>query len=243
MRRRHETQQPSPVYYRQPGQYTSAGMPQPGMVQPGMSVMYTSEAEQIAREYWELSRNRMWIIRVLCVLLAAAIAVGALSVLGIFPKGGSGSKHKVGEFELRNIGELATQAAYYTGEKNLTIERSVIAKDTYTFFYTAEIKAGLDFGQIEMQVDEKTHEIRLKMPEIRILGKSLEEFRQEDGNKAMTQPTSQEINDVREAALADAERIAIDRNILVKARENAEDMIRKLLSGGYDMEVYTIVFQ
>lgn len=206
-------------------------------------VVYVSEAEQIAREYWELSRNRLWIIRILIVLTAALTAAAVLAATGVFRVGGSGSKHKVGEFELRNIGELATQAAYYSGEKSLTIERSVFMKDTYNYNYTAEIKAGLNFGEIEMQVDEGKHVIRLKMPAVLILGRSLEKFEQREGNKTGTQPTSDETKAVQQAALEEAEKIARDRGILDKAKENAEDLIRKLLAGGYDMNVYTIDFQ
>ena len=209
----------------------------------GNPVVHTSETEQIAWEYWKLSRRRLWIIRIMCVLLVAAVAAAALFTFGALPKRGTKNIYRIGEFELRNIGQLATQAAYYTGEKKLTIERSIVAKDVYTFVYTAEIKAGLDFGRIEMQVDEKAHVIRLKMPEVVILEKGLEEFKQQDGNKVMTQPTSDETSAVREAAIAEAEKIAIQKGILEKAVANAEDMVRKLLAGGYDMEVYTIEFQ
>ena len=213
-------------------------------------VMYTSEAEQIAREYWELSRSRLWGIRILCLLMAAAIAVGALFAFGVLRLDAAGKKSKVLEFELKDIGELATEAASLSIYKVVEISRQIGpvelpgSKSTYGLTFALVVKAGLDFDQIELNADEGTKTVRLKMPEIRILSAEayLDDW-DDDSISAMSQIGPDEMEAVRNNVIAEARKIAEERGTLSQARENAEKLVRGLLAGGYDPDVYKVDFQ
>ncbi len=210
---------------------------------------YTSEAEQIAREYWELSRSRLWTIRIISLLLAAAVAVAGLYVFGVLPPDGTGKRSGVTEFELKDIGELATVAATLSVNKTAEITRKVGpldlsgTKSTYVLTYALVIKAGLDFDRIVMRTDDREHVIRITMPEIRILSKEAYLDSWEGGVNPMSQMTLDEMKTVQEAVVREAEKTARERGTLEEAAKNAERLISGLLAESYDMSVYTVEYR
>lgn len=210
------------------------------------------EAEARAREYWELSRSRLRTIRVLSLLLVLMTCAAVLFATGVLSPVTSGRAPRVTAMELKNLGELATQAGYFSILQTVDISRKVGgitipgAADTYQFSYDGVIRAGLDFGAIGVQADEQKHTITLIMPEVRILSRELDEnsFQQySGGGNLLTQLTPAELETGREMVKDRAEASAKEKGILEDARKNAEALIREFLSQGYDPKVYTIEFQ
>ena len=72
-----------------------------------------------------------------------------------------------------DIGELATQAAYLTIVEDIDASRELFGvKIPFTqteiiYSYDVAVKAGLDFDQVEWEVNDEAKEIQVTMPEIR----------------------------------------------------------------------------
>ena len=85
------------------------------------------------------------------------------------------------EFHLENIGELATQAGYFTSVQKIEDSKELFGKQVpftqsqYIYSYDGIVKAGIDFGKIEITVDDDSHSIVIKMPEPTILDVDVDE--------------------------------------------------------------------
>ncbi len=233
-----------PVYYYQ--------NPVPGMQAvgtPQVSVVYPDEAEERAREYWQLSRSRLRMIRALGLLAVAAVVMTALFAFGVIRTGVAAARPAVTEFELKDIGELATEAASLSIIQPVESSRTIGgielpgSRNTYNLTYVLVLKAGLDFDRIVLQVDGKAHTITLKMPEVRILSAEAYLSAWEGGDNVLSQLTPEEIEGARNKVIEKAGQTAVERGTLEKARENAEKLISGLLAGGYDLTEYTIRYQ
>ena len=219
----------------------------------GAPAVYTSEAEEIAREYWQLSRTRLRIIRIVSFLMIAAAVVALLLAIGVIKTGRNYTEPGVTGFELKDIGELATESATFsmTVPVETSREEEIFGysftvpgtKNTHYITYNVLIKAGLDFSEIEMSVDGKEHVIRLKLPKIRILSTEVYFSGREGTSNPLSQLSPEEAEKIRKEVIPDAEKTAKDGDIFDKAKESAQNLIYRLLAGAYDMSVYTIDWQ
>ena len=249
MGRRREVQQQA-GYYQPPVQ--PAGAPvyyypnqAPGMVNPAA---YAAEAEQRAREYWELSRSRLRTLKIIGILLIAAVALTVLFALGVIRPARFGDGAVVTEFKLKDIGELATEAASLSIVQPVEVSRKVGvelpgSKSRYDLTFALVVKAGLDFDQVVLQVDGSKHEIKVKMPAIRILSPEAYLSARTGGENPFSQLTPEEIEEARKKVIEKAETVAYERGTLIAARENAEKLISGLLAGGYDLNDYKIAYE
>ena len=79
-----------------------------------------------------------------------------------------------------DIGELATQAAYLTIVEDIDASRELFGvKIPFTqteiiYSYDVAVKAGLDFDQVEWEVNDEAKEIQVTMPEIRVLSSEVD---------------------------------------------------------------------
>ncbi len=85
------------------------------------------------------------------------------------------------DFGLKNIGEMATQAGYYTNIVTINIPNRTIAgipmpgtssKSIAT--YQGIIRAGIDFEKIVVDINEETKTVTLTMPPTRILSNEID---------------------------------------------------------------------
>lgn len=81
----------------------------------------------------------------------------------------------------RDISELTTQSAYFRGRRTLSRDRQMWnwniprTHSEYIFSYDGEILSGVDFGQIDVRVNELARTIRETFPEVIISGNSVGE--------------------------------------------------------------------
>ena len=219
----------------------------------GTPAGYTSEAEEIAREYWELSRTRLRIIRIVSILMIGAAAVALLLAIGVIKTGRNYTEPGIKGFELKDIGELATESATFsmTVPVETAREEEIFGysftvpgtKNTHYITYNVLIKAGLDFSEIQMSVDGKEHVIRLKLPKVRILSTEVYFSGREGTSNPLSQLSPEEAEKIRKEVIPDAEKTAKDGDIFDKAKESAQNLIYRLLAGAYDMSVYTVDYQ
>ena len=187
--------------------------------------------------------------KVLILLLVLLLLLGALLWLG-------GSRlavsSRITEMGLRNIGEMATQAGYFTSVQTIEKFRDVFGievpgtRSNYVYSYDGDIKAGLDFQEVRVDVNELTRVITVHLPEIRILSVEIQEdsFRlYNDGTNLFTSLKMEDVNESLTELKQNARETAIQNGILENARDNAETLIRSFLGSAMDLSAYTVRFE
>ena len=153
---------------------------------------------------------------------------------------------------LKDMGELATQAGYFTNVQVLEDSKQLfghnvpLTKSKYIFSYDGIIKAGFDFQELEMQVNEITRTIHVTLPEAKILNCEIDENSLQiyDATQSIFTPLS--ITDINESMIELKETVktdAVNNGILENARENAKLLIRGFLVGCFDLQEYTVEFR
>ncbi len=154
------------------------------------------------------------------------------------------------QFGLRNIGELATQAGYYTNVQVIKNARELwgwqipLTQSKYIFSYDGIIKAGLNFEEIDVAVDGSKKTVTVSLPEVKVLSNEIftDGFEVYDESSSAFSPLKlEDLNQAMTVLKAEAEEKALGNGLLESARQNAELLITGLLTGQYGSE-YTIVF-
>ena len=151
-----------------------------------------------------------------------------------------------------DIGELATQAAYLTIVEDIDASRELFGvKIPFTqteiiYSYDVAVKAGLDFDQVEWEVNDEAKEIQVTMPEIRVLSSEvdLESFKLYPENWSHFRPIrTEEFNAAAQAMKVEAQNRAVENGLLDNAQENAERVIQGFIHQNFDPQEYKIVFE
>lgn len=151
-----------------------------------------------------------------------------------------------------DIGELATQAAYLTIVEDIDASRELFGvKIPFTqteiiYSYDVTVKAGLDFDQVEWEVNDKAKEIQVTMPEIRVLSSEVdqESFKLYHEDLSVFKPIhTEEFNAAIQAMKVSAQNTAVEKGLLDNAKENAEQVIQGFIRQNFDPEEYKIVFE
>ena len=119
-------------------------------------------------------------------------------------------------------------------------------RSNYVYSYDGEIKAGLNFEEVRVNVNELTRVITVRLPEIRILNVEIKEdsFRlYNDGTNLFTSLKMEDVNESLAELKRNARETAIQNGILKNARENAETLIKSFLASTMDLNVYTVRFE
>ena len=187
-------------------------------------------------------------VSVLSFLLAIVLVI---ALLGFFSLQKTGNESKTTSLGLKDIGELATQAGYFTTVQTIYKSRDVLGwevpgtQSNYVYSYDGTIKAGIDFSEIQLEEDPENKTITVTFPEFRILSTEINDNSFKLYNDGANLFTSLKLEDVDKsnAELKQAARdSAIKNGILENARANAEVLIRGFLAGMYDLSVYNVVF-
>ena len=158
---------------------------------------------------------------------------------------------KTTKLGLEDIGELATQAGYFTTVQTISKSRDIagwevpLTQSNYVYSYDGIIKAGIDFSKIEKNVDEEKHIITVRFPEFKILSIEIDEnsFKSyNDGTNLFTTLRVEDVNKSNAELKKEANETALRNGILENARVNAEVLIRGFFASMYDLSEYQIVF-
>ena len=179
----------------------------------------------------------------LAILLVVITAVGTYAIIN--------HESKTTQLGFKNIGELATQAAY-CAEVNLT-DSSVqlwgwnlpFTQSKYIYSYDVAIKAGCDFSQIEWQANKAEGKIHVKLPEIKVLSCEIdpESFKvYHEKESVFNRISLTDNNDALKILRDNAINNAIENGLFDNARANAELLITAFLRADYPESKYTIVF-
>ena len=179
----------------------------------------------------------------LCIVLIAIICFTFSKTSGI-------SSH-VTQFGLQNIGELATQAGFFTSVQVIENARDVFGvsipftEKKYVYSYDGTIKAGIDFQNIDISVDDMRKKISVKIPEAQVFSVEVDPdsfVLYHEGGNVFNSLKMDEVNLAEKALKNEIRQRAIDNGLLDEARSNAELVIRAFLSGAYDLQEYTVDF-
>jgi len=185
------------------------------------------------------------------VIVFAAVIVLVVIALGVFSLKKTNNVSKTTALSLKDIGELATQAGYFTTVQTITKSRDILGvevpgtKSNYVYSYDGIIKAGVDFSFVESEVDEENKLITIRFPEFKILSTEIKDdsfVLYNDGANLFTSLKLEDVDKSNAELKETARKAAIDNGILEAARANAEVLIRGFLAGMYDLNEYKIVF-
>ena len=150
-----------------------------------------------------------------------------------------------------NIGELATQAAYFTNVQDISKTRTVLGLNVpfttskYIFSYDGVIKAGMDFADIDVHEDPLSHTVKVTLPEVRVLSIDIDtdSLKIYDERRNIYSPLNLDnVNDSLAEMKREAEQNAIANGLFNGARTNAEVLLRGFLASAYDPEQWRIEF-
>ena len=189
------------------------------------------------------------------VLCVALIAAGAVAVSHALMPQRAEAKTTVNDIEgkIRNIGELSTAEYVYKisgmiDKNGLTLPGNIVITSSKVIYsYEGTIKAGIQFGEIQVDINtvQSPAKVYVHLPEAEIFSNeldnnSLEIYDEKYSN--FNKVSFSDINQSQAECKERAEESALNSGILVKASENAETMIRSMLYGFLDSEEYDIEF-
>ncbi len=183
----------------------------------------------------------------LCLLVCALIAYIVIS-----NSGQTVYDSKSIDFGLEDIGELATQAGYYTNVNMITNPNRTImgvevpgTSSKAIMTYRGIIKAGIDFDQIQISIDGENKEVTLKMPSPRILSNEIDlnSFEKFDESNSIFNPiTTESYNQSLIEMKTKAEAQAIANGIMDAAQSNAEVLIQSIFKNVQGADEYKLQF-
>jgi len=199
---------------------------------------------RIAKRYSFSLFTMITILVVVFFIVSGSVLLGVRTISDI--------KSRTVDFSLKNIGELATQSAYYTNVQVISKERNVfgftvpLTQSNYIFSYNGVIKAGFDFNAIEIVTDETVKAITVVLPEPIIISNEMDESSLEiyDEMSSMFTPLKLgDINASQSTMKEEALPTAISNGIFESARVNVEILLRGLISSFFDLQVYSVTFK
>ena len=153
---------------------------------------------------------------------------------------------------LKRIGELATQAGFFTNVQDISNSREVFGvtvpftQSNYIYSYDGIIKVGYDFEAISVATDETEKKITVHMPEPIVISNDVIE----DSLKVYIESRSiytplklEQINSSQKELKEEVLNKAISNGIFDQARTNAEILISGFLSASFNLQDYSIVFE
>ena len=210
-----------------------------------------TKKEVIEKKTIRIFRGHLFIKLVIILLLVLAVIAG---IAGL--RKGSGqpaeSESKTTRIGFENIGQMVTQAAYCT-EMNVTKDSRKLfgmtipfTQSEYIYSYDGIVKAGLDFSQIEVAVNDEAKIATVKLPEIKVLDVTIDNDSLKIYDESQSIFTPLHIEDLNNAQIelkAKAKETALENDLIGQAAQNAKTIISGFLSGTLDLKDYTIEFE
>lgn len=195
-----------------------------------------------------------WKLGAAAAAVVALLAAGFLLALSLTGEKEDPIETAVLDFEgtLADIGELTTAEYGYTltqitDKEALTVLGLHIpfTSSKVIYSYSGQVKAGFEFQEIQVTVDEAARQIQVQLPEAKILSSEVdfESFQVYDERNSVFNPlTAEDFNQGLVDFQNTGETEAIDHGLLDRARENAEHLLSGTLAGYFDLEEYSVVF-
>lgn len=192
------------------------------------------------------------LVLVLLVVVLAAVAVVGWNVWMSSKESVKTMSTGISSY-INDIGELATAEYGFTMANTASKPHKEVAgfKIPFTeskviYSYEGLIKAGVDFADIGISVDDAAKTISISLPEARILSKAVDRdslIVYDEKNSPFNSFTFEDMN-LSEAALENAaEEAAVENGLLDRATESAKVIIRSMVGNLYDLNEYAIAYK
>ena len=181
-------------------------------------------------------------LMVAVALIFLAIGIGSVSI----------RSSRIVNLRMDDIGELVTQVGYFTNVQVIENNRELwgisipFTQSKYIFSYDGIVKAGIDFSEIDLHVDELTQTITIKMPSAKIISNEVatDSLKIYDESRSAFSPLKlADINDSLTELKREVEENAIANGILNSAMSNAQMLVTSFLAGMFDLTQYELVFK
>ena len=203
-----------------------------------------TKKEVIEKKTIRIFRGHLFIKLVIILLLVLAVIAG---IAGL--RKGSGqpaeSESKTTRIGFENIGQMVTQAAYCKDSRKLFGMTIPFTQSEYIYSYDVEVRAGLDFSQIEWSVDEDNSTIQVRLPQVQILSSEIntDTFKVYHEEESIFTPIKlADNNDALKTLIENAKQDAVANGLLENAESNAETILRGFFANVYDLQKYKIEF-
>lgn len=152
---------------------------------------------------------------------------------------------------LSDIGELATeeysftQVETYDSQKERKGIKIPFTKTSFVYSYDGTIKAGIDFGKVQVTKDGVEKLVVITLPKAEILSTEIDydSFQVYDEKTSIFNPVSvTDVNDSNADLVDRAVEKALDKGVLKKAEDNAKTVVKEFVEkvgnlDGYDVKV------
>ena len=164
---------------------------------------------------------------------------------------GAEVESKTVDFGLKNVGRLVTQEGYYTNVQVISDNKKIgnftipLTTSKAIYSYSGRVTAGLDFEQIEVDVDEDSKTVTVALPETELFDVVIDNdsFKLYDERQSIFTPLSvADVNDAQTELSEQVKQTATEQGLLEAAETNARTLITGMLSSAIDLTQYNIVF-
>lgn len=151
---------------------------------------------------------------------------------------------------LADIAQLATEEYLYTSVETFQDQKTFkdfnipLTKKSFIIKCSGVIKAGVDFGNIKVDVDEESKTISVSIPGAKIISNEINNGSYEmldEHNNLFNPITPVDANAAEQTIKEKAETDAISAGLLPKAEDNAKKIIAAFMNqyivGGYNLQI------
>ena len=198
-------------------------------------------------------KRRLPLFRLILVLaLCAAVGCAGAYLYQRFMGPTTTYSSRLTEFNLHDIGELATQEGCYTAIQTIQGSRKEFGitfpftTKSYIYSMDGTVKAGLDFAAIRLEENALTKTLKVSMPPAKLLSidPDRDSFTVYYESKNMFNALHlEETNAAEKAAEEEIKSKAIQYGILDHAAENARTLVKAMIYQVYDAGEWTVEFE
>ncbi len=160
------------------------------------------------------------------------------------------------KLDFESLGLLVTQESNMTIVNNYKADKKLkvfsiefsqpFSSVQQIYSYDVQICAGIDFTEVEYEIDESTKTIKVKLPEVITISKTLDNDSFQlyyEKESAFKKVTITEFNDQQDSLVDQAEETAITKGLYDNALANAKLIIKNIIYQFSAYSDYTVTFK
>ena len=206
-----------------------------------------SLVHKLCNRFLKEKKNRMFVAIGAAMILLGLVCIGIGSWQTY-----NANRSRIVNLRMEDIGELSTQAAYFTNVQVISNSRELFGvtvpftQSKYIYSYDGVIKAGIDFTKLTYAIDSNAKMITVRLPEAYITSVSVDEDSlviYDESKNIFTPLKLDDIQSSRKQMEVEAIEQATANGLLVEASENAKILIKAFLLSNPDLSDHEIVWE
>jgi len=206
-----------------------------------------SLVHKLCSRFLKEKKNRMFVSIGAAMILLGIVCIGIGSWQTY-----NANRSRIVNLRMEDIGELSTQAAYFTNVQVISNSRELFGvtvpftQSKYIYSYDGVIKAGIDFTKLDHNIDSIAKVITVYLPEAYITSVFVDEDSlviYDESKNIFTPLKLDDIQSSRKQMEIEAVEQAIANGLLLEAAENAKILINAFLLSNPTLSDHTILWQ